>query len=976
MTWVGTFFASSDELFNGGLEGYFTLNVGTGGGAPTQVTANTSVQVNFTHPSFLARIIFTGTGLSVGSTTLPNGTSLPILTSGTVTHIDFLYNYRLSDAINNGVSAPELMQAAFLEPSASIDIVGGLSAQALTASITQSYASGSVQPFINFLSQDRANFSGTNGVNLINGFNGDDVLVGLGGNDALSGNGGNDILDGGFGTDVMNGGEGSDLYLPGPPDPTTPTGDSISDSGTANPNDIDTISYENATGPVIVDLYLQDGNQSAGWARGLMAGGIERVIGSAFDDTLIGTDFPESVNDTAADILEGGDGDDTLVGLGGSDILQGGPGFDILVGGANGDIANPGPGDTARFNARLADLDVFFPGDGSVLVAAPGGGVDQLFEIEFIGTLDGVFNIGSFGASSKDLQIGDDNGNPINGNNRDSLLYGRGGDDVIGGGGGRDRLEGGDGDDTLDGGIGADVMVGEAGDDDFFVDDAGDQVVEKAGEGYDTVRSTVSFSLGGQHIERLFLMGNSAINGTGNNLANRLFGNGASNTLDGKGGADVMFGYGGNDNYVVDDVGDVVREAAGEGYDTVRSTVSFSLGGQHIERLFLKGNASINGTGNSLANKMFGNDASNTLDGKGGADVMFGYGGDDDYVVDDIGDVVREAAGEGYDTVRSTVSFSLGGQHIERLFLKGTAAINGTGNSLANKLFGNDASNTLDGKGGADVMFGYGGDDNYVVDDVGDVVREAAGEGYDTVRSTVSFSLEGEHIERLFLKGTAAINGTGNSLANKLFGNDASNTLDGKGGADVMLGYGGDDNYVVDDVGDVVREAAGEGYDTVRSTVSFSLVGEHIERLILKGNSAIDGTGNNLDNRIVGNSKANVLAGRGGDDEMTGGGGRDRFVFDFALGADNIDTITDFKVDVDTIVLSGQIFTAIGSTLNGSEFRANSTGLARDGNDHVIYDRTTGALFYDPDGSGGQQAVQFARLSSGLALSHSDFDIV
>ena len=124
--------------------------------------------------------------------------------------------------------------------------------------------------------------------------------------------------------------------------------------------------------------------------------------------------------------------------------------------------------------------------------------------------------------------------------------------------------------------------------------------------------------------------------------------------------------------------------------------------------------------------------------------------------------------------------------------------------------------------------------------------------------------------------------------------------------------------------------------------------------------------------RLIGGPGGDFLAGGAASDRLSGGGGGDAFVFDSALGAGNADIITDFS-DRDTIRLSHAIFAAIGTKLDATEFHVGTH--AADGDDHIIYDRATGALSYDPDGAGGAAEVEFAILAKGLKLSHADFAV-
>ncbi|MER9071949.1 calcium-binding protein [Mesorhizobium sp. M0904] len=387
-------------------------------------------------------------------------------------------------------------------------------------------------------------------------------------------------------------------------------------------------------------------------------------------------------------------------------------------------------------------------------------------------------------------------------------------------------------------------------------------------------------------------------------------------------------------------------------------------------------------------------ETSDTLYGTSGDDVfhgagghtMIGYGGNDTYYVDDVRDKEIEAAGGGTDKAFASVSHALAaGSEIELLATNspsGTTAINLTGNAFAQTIQGNAGANVINGAGGADTLVGYGGNDTYYVDNVGDRVFESVGGGTDRVFATVSHTLSaGSQIELLATNpsGTSAINLTGNEFAQSIGGNAGANVINGGGGADTMVGYGGNDTYYVDNAGDRVYEAVGGGTDRVFAAVSHALsASSQIELLATtspSGTSAINLTGNTFAQTIQGNAGANIINGGGGADVLTGNGGNDAFMFNSALGAGNVDRITDFNKLQDKIQLDDAVFA--GLKLGGLSSDAFFAGAAaHDSSDHIIYNNSTGALSFDSDGIGGAAQIQFATLSPGLSLAAGSFLVI
>jgi Ca2+-binding RTX toxin-like protein len=786
-------------------------------------------------------------------------------------------------------------------------------------------------------------YYGVNGDDLLHGGDGQDKLYGNKGDDQLWGDGGDDEMNGGAGVDVIDGGVGLDKIYGGGGSDTLHGGDGNDTLYAADPS----IVIDDPASTVDV-LYGDAGDDQLNGSFGLH----DKFYGGDGKDTIYGNGelYGEAGDDTLVSphggLLDGGAGDDYLRSDNEASELFGRSGADYLIGGQGADILHLDLGDKSATGGAANDLlyiDGLTGGETQHLTYIAGDQGDDTFV--FLRALDNVNSVQLAGGSNYDgtggsdlidfshaqvavrvelgygaaqqtgmgllslseienllggdygvTFIGNVSANKLTGGLGNDWLDGGQGADTLLGGGGADVLIGGLGADALDGGTGADAMTGGLGDDAYWVDDAGDQVKENAGEGIDTVTSSLNYTLGGA-VENLTL-GGGASYGVGNGLANILTGNALSNTLDGGAGADTMAAGLGDDAYWVDDVGDVVRERADEGFDTIASLVSYTLG-DNVEKLLLLGSA-INATGNSGGNILVGNALANTLDagasgdildGGVGADTMIGGTGDDSYWVDNTGDRIIEQAGQGFDTVASFVSYGLS-DNVEKLILLGSAGY-GVGSAQTNILVGNALDNTLDGGAGADWMEGGAGADAYWVDNAGDTVIELVGEGFDTIASTVSYTLAA-NVEKLLLLGSA-LTATGNSGGNILVGNALANTLDAGGsgdildggtGADTMIGGTGDDSYWVDDAGDAIVELVGEGFETVASFVSYTLAA-NVEKLILLG-TATAATGSAQTNILVGNALGNTINGLGGDDWLEGGAGVDHFVFGPGAGHDRI----------------------------------------------------------------------------------------
>ena len=302
-----------------------------------------------------------------------------------------------------------------------------------------------------------------------------------------------------------------------------------------------------------------------------------------------------------------------------------------------------------------------------------------------------------------------------------------------------------------------------------------------------------------------------------------------------------------------------------------------------------------------------------------------------------------------------------------------------TGNAVANTLTGgagNDTlssgagNDTLNGNTGNDSMSGGTGNDIYSVDSSFDTVTENSNEGTDTIQSSVTHTL-GSNIENLTLTGTAIINGTGNTFNNTIRGNSEVNEIYGGLGVDLL--YGGAGNDILDG-----------GTPTTYDSSNDRLYGQAGDDE-LWGGTGLDyldgGDGADLlwgwdgNDSLLGGTGNDDIYGSAGNDTLIGHSGQDFFVFNSKT--EGIDRITDFNVFDDAIAVSlagfGGGLTA-NAYLNSSQFKIGTAATAA--THKFIYNNTTGALYFDQDGTGLIGQVQIATLNSSLALTNNDIYVM
>ncbi len=883
-------------------------------------------------------------------------------------------------------------------------------------------------------SNNNDNFTGNDLNNNFYGDGGNDTLSGGLGNDGLNGGTGNDTLDGGAGNDTLDGQGDTDTatYLSAGAAVTVSlaitTAQNTVGWGTDTLSNIENLSgsnfADNLTGNTSNNVLIgNNGNDTLDGADGddtLDGGdGDDRLTGGLGNDSLIGG--------TGWDVLDGGTGNDTMVGGGGLDLYYVRDAGDVVIPtnnsedidqvysylsaytlGANIEIGYIQSSTAANITGNELNNDLY-PGQGNNILDGMAGinTVNYFFATSDVTVSLDITSAQNTGGSGTDTLL---NFHNISGSNFADNLTGNTSNNSLSGRDGNDRLTGGLGNDRLNGGAGVDRFVFNTTPnatsnldvvDDFLsgtdklvfnnnvfsvltalgtlpagnlrsganittADDANDFLIYNTTTRalyYDADGSTATIApiqiatltnvatLLPSDIEiegnitgttgndiltgttgndtLLGLAGNDNLNGgTGNDSLNGGTGN---DTLDGGAGNDTLDGFEDTDTatYLSASAAVTVSLAITSAQNTVGwGTDTLS----NIENLS-GSNFADNLTGNTSINVLIGNNGNDTLNGGEGNDTMRGGEGNDAIIGGNGIDVADHSS------ATSNTVLELGRSKAAKDGQGGADTLAGIenlkGGAFNDIMVGDNNANVLEGENGEDILYGSGGNDTLYGGDGDDWLR--GGLGIDTLNGgagtdTADYS-------------TA----TGNVTAEILLGT-ASN--DGQGGADTLVS---------------IENLLGGGFnDLLRGDDGINYLGGG------NGNDTLAGKGG--DDLLFGGAGNDFLAGGLGADTLTGGRGNDDFSFDTLPGPNNIDTITDFELNGDRISMESSEFPRlIAANINTQFISGAGLTAALDADDFLIYNKSTGALYYDADGSGPGAAQQIVTLIGAPALTPANF---
>jgi len=810
--------------------------------------------------------------------------------------------------------------------------------------------------------------SAGSGNDTVYGGTGRDTVAGGDGNDQLFGDDGDDRLFGGAGADTLFGGAGNDLLVGGA------GGDSI-----VGGSGLDIIDYSASDGAISVDLL--SGAASGGHAAGDTLNGVDGIVGSAFNDTLMGKDAEALTgNDIYWDVLDGGAGNDSIDGRGGSDELSGGAGADTILGGSGNDTAvggigadsleggtgndllTGGEGNDTVFGG--ADADVIH-GDGSILVNGSFEGRVADGTVSFVNRLTGWTN------PADQIEVW---GNNLNGEGA-----------------------------ATDGSNYVELDVSGA------VDSLYQDVTTTANASYTLSFSAQQRGTGTDSVEvywRGTLLGtitptagwstySFTVTGSGgsdrlefrepasqNNTFGPLLDNvqlvsavGGNDSLDGGSGADTIFGGAGNDTIDGGTGNDLVWGEAGDdtftltanfGSDTLRGGESGEVRGDTLDATAVTANVNVTFSGAEAGNIVSGGDNTSFSEIE-----TFLLGSGNDTVLGNIGNDMVDA-GAGNDTM------SGGAGHDTLLGGAGDDTIDGgadndslSGGVGRDSLVGGDGNDTLSGGAGNDTLVGGAGNDTViftgpvmeysfafvtgggllVTDSVPgrdgiDLVSQAefvtfAGVTYRLVQgdngSNTTLQGVNDGIPALIIAHDGADWGGGHSTSDVVFGGAGDDTLDGGEGNDTLVGEG--DNDLLRGDGGNDQLFGGTGNDTLQGGAGEDSLDAGA------GNDSLDGgTGRDT---LLGGDGADTLAGGADNDSLDGGADNDSLSggegADVLVGGDGNDTLSGGigndtltgGAGNDTAVFTGPVMEYSFTFVTGGGLQVTDSVPGRDGVDLI-----------------------------------------
>jgi Ca2+-binding RTX toxin-like protein len=436
----------------------------------------------------------------------------------------------------------------------------------------------------------------------------------------------------------------------------------------------------------------------------------------------------------------------------------------------------------------------------------------------------------------------------------------------------------------------------------------------------------------------------SLVGSNGNDVIN---GFGGNDTLDGGAGSDTMDGGNGDDVYIVDRLGnDVVIEAQNGGIDEVRAFHSYTLP-DWVNNLTLLGMEAFTG---------IGNDIDNVIDGRQieGAN-LWGMGGNDLLMAGDFSGIHQMHGGVGNDTIQ-------GGSH-------------------TSWMFGDDGNDVLRSENSNDSLTGGAGSDSFVfmspsgIKTVADFVSGVDEMRFDG-RSFTQIGASGDFVPgdgRFFAAAGAS---GGHDTDDRIVYDTSNGNLyydadgSGAGGAQLFATLQGAPALSATDL------AVDNGSTPTPSPTPTPTPGSRMSGT--NGNDTIVGTAGN--DTIFGNSGNDWIEGRGGNDQLSGGSGQDSYVFR-EFGAGNADTLLNFDTNWDSLRLDNAAFTGLGGdgrfAAGDARFFAGAGATAgHDADDRIVYDTSTGQLYYDADGAGGADAQLVATVQGTPTVAAGDIWVV